>query len=379
MGVTYALFLSSRIRQSESLSIPENIRSVFGQCAGTAAAIAILVIAIPAPFMLSIGVVLQAITNWPLWICITCGTAASLTIVAKGGLRSDVAANVIQVSLMYAGFAALAIGCVARLGSPQSMLDALPSGTLDVPGSVGWSGVAVWMLIAMQTFVDPNFHMRTAAARNSTVARNGLLLSVAGWVLFDGLQLFIGLYGLAYVASGPATNQFLNVAQLALPDVWKGLFVASVLAAVMSTLDGYALASATTIGHDLLGGAWRLREYRLQLGLAITGVVGCLAAILIPSITDLIFMAASVAVPGLLLPMVFSLWPASHRILRRHGGMPSWLLIVIPASVAVVFTMLRATNIVSLEPMLAGLLSSIALAPFTHLPHVTRSRQVSHH
>ncbi len=329
--------------------------------------------------MLSLGVVLQGLTSLPLWFCVIIGTAASLLIVAKGGLRSDVSANLVQVVLMYAGFGALAAGCILNIEGVSSMVSRLPDAVFDVPGSIGWTGVAVWVLIAMQTFVDPNFHMRTSAARTATDARRGLLYSVVGWVVFDGLQLVIGLYGIAFASDGNHTGHFLSVAQLALPDVWRGLFVASVVSAVMSSLDGYALVSATTIGYDLLPGRGPNRERRLVLGLVLTGIAGSVAAITIRSITDLISMAASITVPGLLLPMLMAIWPVLRRIIVTTGIIPPWLWIAGPSMIAAVFTVLRLNQITNVEPMFVGLLVSVALAPFTRMPHATRKRPVLDH
>lgn len=370
-AILYAFFLSGKIRSSKAVSIPATIRNTFGKGAGIASAFAVAVIAIPAPFMLSLGIVIEALTQWPLWVCIVTGTACSLFIVAKGGLRSDVAANTVQLSVMYLGFAVLAVACVASYGTPTTMLHSLPAETLSIPGPIGWSGVVVWFLIALQTFVDPNFHMRTAAVRTPSAARNGLLVSVIGWAVFDLLQLTIGLYGIAYLPHAEPQWHFLVVAQAVLPDVLKGLFVAGVLSAIMSTLDGYALSSATTIGHDIWGAfsAPNTGKKRLVISLIITGVGGTAAAISVSSIVDLIVMAASIAVPGLLLPLLASLWKPLKHIMRKKQGSPAWLLIIAPSAVAAVTLLYNHHGQYSIQPMFTGILASIVLLPFTKVHH----------
>lgn len=370
-ALCYALFLSKRIRRSSAITIPASITETFGKSAGLAASVAVLVISIPAPYMLSLGIVLQVLTEWPLWVCIVLGTACSLVIVAKGGLRSDVAANVVQLTLMYGGFAALAIGCVVAFGGVGTMVSALPASTFHIPGTVGWSGVFVWLLISLQTFVDPNFHMRSAAARSPREAKLGMLLSVAGWVLFDILQVAVGLYGVAFVSSNDAQWHFLSVAQAVLPDVLKGLFVASIIAAVMSTLDGYALVSATTIGHDIMGmlSSKGSAKRRLYLALLLTGIGGTIAAITVSSIVDLIMLAASVAVPGLMLPLIASVWHPLRTVMRKQRGLPAWILIVLPCVVATVTVIFNKTSGKVVEPMFTGLLASIILFPLTRIPN----------
>lgn len=368
-ALCYALFLSKRIRRSSAITIPASITETFGKGAGLAASVAVLVISIPAPYMLSLGIILQVLTEWPLWVCIVLGTASSLVIVAKGGLRSDVAANVVQLTLMYGGFIALAIACVVAFGGVGTLVTALPPSTFDIPGTVGWSGVLVWLLISLQTFVDPNFHMRSAAARSPREAKRGMLLSVAGWVLFDILQVAVGLYGIAFVSTNDAQWHFLSVAQAVLPDVFKGLFIASIIAAVMSTLDGYALVSATTLGHDIMGmfSAKGSAKRRLFLALILTGIGGTIAAITVSSIVDLIILAASIAVPGLMLPLIASVWHPLRALMRKQRGIPAWLLVVLPCVVSVATVFFNKTDIVAIEPMFTGLLASMTLFPLTRI------------
>lgn len=377
VAIAYALFLTKAIRMSNAVSIADQIRSSFGERAGVVAAVMMLVFSIPAPFMLSIGLVIQSVMGLPLWVGVISGSTVALFIVAKGGLQSDVHANVVQVTLMYAGFAGLAFWSLNVYGPPTAMLHILPSKALQVPGSLGWSGIAVWFLIALQTFIDPNFHVRAAAAKTSDVARRGLLWSVAGWIIFDSLQLFIGLYAVAYAPATDPNAVLLHSAETVLPPLWKGLFISGVLAAIMSTLDGYALSSSTIIGHDLID-RWKGGGHRrssLRLGLLFTGIIGSVAAILLPSVVDLIFYAASIAVPALFLPLIMSLRTRHRHDLRKNGELTVLVWMVVPALIALIATILRAASVVDIEPMLLGLIASVLFLPRILRAHGTQSHQ----
>lgn len=366
VAILYAVVLSKYIRRSSAVSISDQMRITYGETAGRLAAMLMLVIAIPAPFMLSLGLVIQSVTGAPLFVSVACGAAVSLYIVAKGGLRSDVHANVVQVVLMYVGFAALLGWCIASFGSPLTLWPAMPMRLTEVPGSLGWTGIAVWFLIALQTFIDPNFHVRAAAARTSDVARRGLLWSVVGWMIFDAIQLLIGLYAVTYASVSDPSVLLMSVAEITLPSVWKGLFLTGVLAAIISTLDGYALSSATIIGHDLID-RWRGGGHRrssLWIGLVVTGIIGVIASIAIPSVVDLIFYAATIAVPTLFLPLIVAL-KRSHLHAEHSASTPSSVLLwmVIPGMAALTLIILRANGIEIMEPMLGGLVISFAFLP----------------
>jgi len=360
-GILYARLLAKRIRSSSALSIPEQLSNVYGKRISILASVLVLVITIPAAYQLTVGIILHAAVGWPLPIAVIVSTLLALAYVAKGGLMSDVRANVVQVILMYSGFIALLICVLAVHGSPFTMFDHLPATHRTIPGNIGWQGMLVWWVIALQTFVDPSFHMRTAAASTPIVAQRGIIISVVCWIVFDMLQLITGLYAVAYYQLPVPAESFLVLADAVMPAVWKGLFVAGVLSAAMSALDGYALASATAIGHDIID---RLRKQppntnSVRIGLLITGVVGVCSALLIGSVVELIFNAASVVVPALLLPLVLSF----TRYAPRLKKLAVWI-IAAPACTSLAWFFIGPELI---QPMFAGLGVSVLLTLFAIL------------
>jgi len=351
VATVYALWLAGRVRRSEAVSIPEQIGSTYGPAARTVAAVIMLIITVPAPYQLMLGLIVQAISGWPLFASILAATVVSLVYVYRGGLRSDVYANIVQIVLMYAAMAALVAFSMSTYGSPLNLWDKMPETHRSIPGTMGWTPVIVWFFVAMQTFIDPNFHVRAAAARDVTTARRGMLWSVALWMVFDVLQLLAGLYVLVHLPQTDPGNAYLALAESTLPVIWKGLFLAGIVAAVMSTLDGYALVSATTIGHDLIdtmrGRTPSVRS--LRIGLFAAAGIGLLAAWAVPSIIDLVYRAASIVVPALLLPLLRSFRPI-HDPERRS----ILALMVLPAIASVISL---ASNLG--EPMIVGVCVSV--------------------
>lgn len=356
VAIIYARWLASRIRNSEAVSIPDQLGRIYGPQARTISAIVMLAITIPAAYQLMLGVIVQSITGWSLVVSIVCGTVVSMVYIMKGGLRSDIYANVIQLFLMYFGFAALIVSCMSFYGSPLDLVVLLPKDHLTIPGTLGWGPIVMWFVVALQTFVDPNFHIRTAVARNGLAARHGIYISIGLWMVFDAMQLLAGLYAVAHLPHVAPTETYLALAQAVMPSLWKGLFLAGVIASVMSTLDGYALVSSTTIGHDLID-VWKKRGSRvssMRFGLVITAVIGAVAAWLIPSIIDLMYNAASLVVPALLLPLLVSFTAWAKRF--KHAIVP---LIVLPAATSAISFSINLG-----EPMIVGLTMSILLFLF---------------
>lgn len=366
VALLFAAFLAGRIRKEQMRTIPEQMRLFYGERAGRTAAAIMLVVTIPASYVLMLAILLRALTGWSLEVAIVLGAVFSVAYLYSGGFRADVLTNALQFVLMYAGFVALAYFSMERFGGLEQMWQALPQTHRTVPGMLGWGPVAVWFLIALQTFVDPSFYQRCAAARSPATARLGVAVSVLFWLLFDTLTMATGLYARAFVPADPL-DAYPALAQAVLPAGWKGLFVVALFATVMSTLESYAFLSATTVGYDILGRIpkiaqrWSVRRLT-QLGLLGTMAIAVLLAWSIPSAVELIVRTASIAVPALLFPFLFG-YTANRRLpvqrveavmlltaassgvwmgIREGGLLPEMLRWVEPAFVGIVVGMLSS-------------------------------------
>jgi SSS family solute:Na+ symporter len=171
--------------------------------------------------------------------------------------------------------------------------------------------ILVWFMIALWTLVDPSFHQRCYAAKSGTTARNGILLSIPFWFVFDAMTATTGLYARAAI---PGIDQpvmaFPVFAERVLPPVAKGLFYVGMLATVMSTLNTMTLISATSLGRDIV---WRLKgggesvvNRYTRWGLLITSIVSIVLCILVPSVIGLWYVIGTAIIPGLLIPLVTS-------------------------------------------------------------------------
>jgi len=335
-AVVYALALTGKIRRSTSFTIPEQFKGVYGGKASSIASVIMLGITVPAAYMLMIASFVESISGWGFLPSLAVSAVVSMAYVYKGGLRSDVYANVVQTVLMYVGFGVLLMFSIETFGSFDTMFATLPTLHREIPGHASWLFIVGWWVVALQTFIDPNFHVRTAAAATPAVARNGMLYSVLGWMLFDLLTISTALYAVAYTSTGSPVDTYIALSETVLPTAWKGLFAAGVIAAVMSTLDGYALVSATIIGRSIIDPMRRTPSlHSIRQGLLVSTVLSCLAAWLVPSVVDLLFNAASLALPPLLLPMILSYSRHASRI--REAIVP---MMLIPLAVSIVTMLL---------------------------------------
>ncbi len=121
-----------------------------------------------------------------------------------------------------------------------------------------------------------------------------------------------GLYALAVLPS-INSSPYLDLAQLVLPPIAQGLFMVSLFAIVMSTVDSFSFISAFTIGKDLTAllnmkqdDAHILRYTRW--GIIITALLSIILAIYFEYAVDIWYLAGSFVVPALLVPLITALY-----------------------------------------------------------------------
>ncbi len=359
----FAYFLAMKIRRSNVTSIPEQIQIKYGKLAGIVASLIVLVITIPAAYILMLGIVIQLFSGWSLNLSIVIGAVISVIYLFTGGFRADIYTNTAQFILMYLGFFVLLFFTINHYGSLSMMFSLLPENHRAISGGYNWQFLVTWFIIAFQTFVDPSFHQRCSAAKTPKIARNGIFVAIILWGIFDFMTLTIGLYAKSFIVVDNPLMSYPMIAENVLPTFWKGIFVVSLLATIMSTLDSYAFISAVTIGNDLLFSIKKFKKYSekylTKIGLLITGLSGIIIAILIPSAVEIIFKTASIAVPGLIFPLTISM--SQKYTLNSKNAI---IIMSVSSLFSLFWTILKFYDIIFVkdyEPMLVGIIVAFFL------------------
>jgi solute:Na+ symporter, SSS family len=370
VAALFAAFIAKRIRIMAVNTIPEQISKNYGSKAGLVSSAIILIITIPASYILMLGVLIQLFTGWSLIICIFLGALFSLAYLFTGGFRADIFTNAAQFVIMYLGFIVLLIFSIIRFGWFDVLPAHLPESHLTAFGPYSWQFILSWYIIAFQTFIDPSFHQRCSAAATPKIAQHGVFISILCWAVFDFLTLMTGLYARAFFVIDNPMMAYPVLADAILPAVWKGILVVAMLAVVMSTLDSYAFISAATIGNDILG---RFRFIRIRninprilikIGLVITSILSIFIAAAISSVVQIIYVTCSITVPALLFPLVLT-YSSKYKITTAQA-----VSIMIAASAgAGLWTLCRSMIgwdwipqidiIMNIEPMMIGIVISI--------------------
>jgi solute:Na+ symporter, SSS family len=369
-ALLFAWGFARRAREVALYTIPDLLDRHYGRGPALLGALTVFATSAPAAYVLMLGTLFAAMFGQPLVPCVIAAAVLSLFYIDRGGLRTVVFTDQVQFVLMYAGFIVMLAFLVARHGGAAFLLRELPPTHLTWNGGNPPGAILVWYFIALSTLVDPGFWQRAYAARDPDVARNGVLISVGCWIVFDFLTTTTGLYARALLPQlADPVYAFPELARITLPPPALGLFYLAMIATVMSTVDSYGFIAAGTFGRDLI---WRLRreqdESRLpfytRIGLAVSAAFAGAFALANPSVIGLWHDIGSVTTPALLLPVGTALL-GRGRVGSRWTG----VAMVAASGVSLAWVLARAFPPagspggypLSIEPIYAGLASSLAI------------------
>ena len=366
--VIFALFLSKKIRKTELFTIPDKLEITYGKKVSIFGAVLIFFLVTPAPYVLMLGIITQVIFDIPLLPAILICLTISVLYLFKGGLLADVRVNILEFVLMFVGFGLILPFCFSELGGFDYLAANLPSEQLSLTGGNSLQYILVWFFIGAWALVDPSFHQRCYAAKSESTARNGVLISLIFWFIFDFLTTTAGLYARADIQNieNPAMSYPL-LADKIMPPIAKGLFFTGMIATIMSTTHSYIFISATTLGKDIIAKLKNVMDKDnkfSKLGIIVSSVISVLIVMLIPSVVNIWYTIGSVIIPALLISILSS-YSEKFRIA------PSYILMAMIASftISLLALLFGQFNLVDgypvypldLEPMYPGLFAGILI------------------
>ena len=359
----FAIFFAKKIREASLFTIPEKLAEVYGKKVGLISAVIVFILVSPAPYLLMAANLISLVFDTNILLSLLIAILLSGSYLIKGGFRSNIYADAFQFFVMFIGFILIFIVSLYSFGGFEFLQQNLPSTHLNITGDVSPTFIVVWFLIALWTFADPGFHQRAYAAKTGNVARNGILISIVFFALFDFLTTSTGLFARALIPNlEQPVNAFPLLAEKVLSPGLKGIFYAALFATIISTLNSFLFLSATTIGRDFIFKIYKdskdekVKTYTI-IGIVLSGIISIIIAYTIPSVVEIWYTIGSLYIPGIILPVISAYYPKlriSYKIIVIE--------IVLAISCSAIWLEIRnlTTGIVSeIEPMLVGLFIAV--------------------
>ncbi|NNF13458.1 MAG: sodium:solute symporter family protein [Gemmatimonadetes bacterium] len=281
------------------------------------------------------GITAEALLGIPYNTALTLATVVFITYVSFGGMVAITWTDVIQGVLMVIVVLGTALVLTVRVGSPFEIMSQATAVAPEL-GQVSHMPVAGYLgyfiIWATAIPVIPHIVMRVFTAKDAESARLSLNLSMIVYsvMILAAVLAIVPVGRIDFPGLQDADELFLRVMETQFPPLIRGIAVAAVLAAVMSTTDALLLACSSAIAHDLLGPVLRGRASERSMSLVRVGsawFVGIVALLWAYNPPELIseFYTAGVGIlsASLFVPTIAGLWWQKANLAGGVGAVVS--------------------------------------------------------
>ncbi len=266
------------------------------------------------------GITAYALLGIPYDTALVIATLVFITYVSIGGMIAITWTDVIQGLIMLVVVLGTALLLVWQAGSPFDLMRRATEVAPELGRLAGrdtGSALGYFVIWATAIPVIPHVVMRVFTARDGHSAQLSLNLAMLAYsaMILAAVLAIVPVGRIGFPNLDDADQVFLRVVQSEFPAVIRGIAVAAVLAAVMSTTDALLLACSSAIAHDLMEGALGIRAsdrtaafVRVASAWAIGGVA-LYWALSPPELLSRFYTAGiGLLSAGLFVPTVAGLW-----------------------------------------------------------------------
>lgn len=285
-----------------------------------------------------------------------------------GGMWAVTITDIIQGVIMMAGVVLLGVVILFNLGEFGGFKGLIDATIAAKPGitQMGYaplSAIGLALIWALYGLVSPSGVMRVLTMNNGKSAKRSMLL---GSILASVTVIIATFIAMVATTIDPALENadmaFIIVMEKYFPTVINGFLVASLFAAIMSSVDSFLLSCSATIARDIYKGLINPKadeKQVIRLGMISLWVVGAIVIAVslfnLPLISILAGWAAGGCISAFAAPLVIGLyWKGISRNgvfwsmisgivvyigLNRSGVFPAMaeILVAVPVSVIVCF------------------------------------------
>jgi len=350
--VLLLIFIAPKIHKNNINTIPGYFHRNFGYISGIISSIIILLLSSPAPYLMIFATIFNHVYDINYIYSILIGLFFSVSYIMLGGFKSIIKTDKIQFILMYVGFIIILIKLYSDFGGISFLINNSPKGHLELSNKLPLGYIISWLFISMITFIDPNIFHRVYSAKNQKILYNGILLSIAFWIIFDFLTISTGLYASAIIKSSDITSSpYLVLSDMVLPPYLQIFFIISLLSIVMSTIDSFTFTSAITIGNEMKNN--KSMKFNTRIGLLITSIIAVVICISFNKVIDIWYVFGSIGASSILIPLLKIIFNTDYKI-----NYPT-LTLIVPGAIASIWIYLGYPY--NIDPIFPGIVSSFIL------------------
>ncbi len=206
------------------------------------------------------GQVISYVTGLNMWICFIGLGIVCIIYTSLSGMWGLALTDMIQFVIMTVSAGILTLGLYKYFGGFGPIFDqaeAINPDLVTVFGGNGPMEVAGWLVSAAALYANAQSYQRFGSAREAADIKVAYTFIVLFGQFFMSISVFAGLAALVRfpeLAAESPSQAFWAIIFSTLPIGLRGLYVASLLAAVMSTVSADYLVCGAVVSHDIVKG-----------------------------------------------------------------------------------------------------------------------------
>ncbi|MCF8068994.1 MAG: sodium/solute symporter [Desulfobacterales bacterium] len=224
--------------------------------------------------LVAIGKIFEFVLGWPYAVAILIGAAIVIFYTVLGGMLAVAWTDFFQVIILLVGLIVIFPLSVKFAGGWDAVVAATPAhffkifpaegsamATPDLGGWLWWLGALLG--VGLGTLAAPDLYQRAIIAKTGKTAATASLVSGAGYWILGAIPVYLAFVAITLIANGTLSPELselvtedsekliLVLIRLVLHPALAGIFIASLLAAVMSSADSAIFAPAAILSNDL--------------------------------------------------------------------------------------------------------------------------------
>lgn len=316
-------------------TLPDLLTYYYGKATGGASAILSLAYNMVryATQMLIVGYLLKAVFGLEIWVGVVLSAIILFSYTMLSGIWAVAMTDFIQAIIMMIGQGLAVVALWFTVGGFEGLFSMLPASFWNPSGGKPldyW--IAVQLGVGMALWCAPEMYQRFISGKDAKTTVSAWCWTVVIWTMFTvtvGLPGFIGKAYFPALAQTSVTDTVYAVYLQMLPSGLRGLWIATLIAATLSTASAHILLAGANVARDIYQNLINKKASDTALvrinrySIPVLGFLTIFIALSFKSIFDIYLWGQYLLTAGLLILVPGTLlWP---RKVSRYAGLPTIL------------------------------------------------------
>lgn len=304
--------------------------------------------------MVAMGKIFEVILGWDYTVSILVGAAIVLVYTIMGGILAVAWTDLVQIGLVLIGLIIIFPLAIDLAGGWSAVVEATPATHFDFFPAKG-AGLNYWLWwwgallgVGLGTLAGPDLYQRAIVAKTGKIASVASVTSGVGYWLLGLIPIYLGFAAFALIGQGvldagviaaDSEKIILLISKIVLHPIPAGIFIASLMGAVMSSGDSAVFATAAVMSNDIVKPVYEkytnktMSDMGLVFATRVCVLVFTVLALLIglswPVMYDLLIIGFQLLFHILFFPLILGVYWKHSNSLGAVWGMCTGLVIAL--------------------------------------------------